>query len=135
MTSFICHPEPNGFLSRGGSGLSRSGTSYGPNGSKSGNNSIHHHNTVVASVINEASRRSLNKDQEFDILISEEPDEIRLAEFGEGNGIVMQRNKKNGKPSKYLIESRIMLWGHSQITLRSYDGWVNSKNVTIGNFT
>ena len=103
MTSFICHPEPNGFHSRGGSGLSRSGTSYGPNGSKSGNDSIHHHNTVVASVINEASRRSLNKDQEFDILISKEPDEIRLAEFGEGNGIVMQKNKKNGKPSTHFI--------------------------------
>ena len=76
---------------------------YGPNGSKSGNDSSPHHNTVVASVINEASRRSLNKDQEFDILISKEPDEIRLAEFGEGNGIVMQRNKKNGKPSKHFI--------------------------------
>ena len=84
--------EPNGFHGRAGS------SKLEP--PKSNQN---HHNTVVASVKNEASRRGLNHEQELDILLNKEPDEICLAEFSEGNGVVVQKNKKNGKQSKQFI--------------------------------
>lgn len=84
--------EPNGFHGRAGSSRLEP--------PKSNQN---HHNTVVASVKNEASRRGLNNEQELDILINKEPDEICLAEFSEGNGVEVQKNKKNSKQSKQKI--------------------------------
>lgn len=73
--------EPNGFHGRTGSSRLEP--------PKSNQN---HHNTVVASVKN-----GFNNEQELDILINKEPDEICLAEFSEGNGVVVQKNKKNSK--------------------------------------
>ena len=87
MAPYAYNQESNGFYGRVGS-------------SKSINEP--HENTVVASVINESSRRSLSNDQDFEILINKEPDEICLAEFNEGNGILAQINKKNGKQSKEM---------------------------------
>ena len=81
MTSFIRNQEANGYHARRGSSA------------KSSEN-----NTVVASVINEASRRG--NDQEFKILFSKEPDEICLAELSEGNGIIVApKTKKRTKQS------------------------------------
>ena len=81
MTSFIRSQESNGFHSGRGSSI------------KSNEN-----NTVAASVINEAAKRG--NDQEFNTLISKEPDEICLAELSEGNGIiVVPQTKKRSKQS------------------------------------
>ena len=101
--------EPNGFHGRTGSSRLEP--------PKSNQN---HHNTVVASVKNEASRRGLNNEQELDILINKEPDEICLAEFSEGNGVVVQKNKKNNKQSKqkvlmpHIVCLFVWFWDHAQ---------------------
>ena len=89
--------EPNGFHGRTGSSRLEP--------PKSNQN---HHNTVVASVKN-----GFNNEQELDILINKEPDEICLAEFSEGNGVVVQKNKKNSKQSKQkvLMPNIVCLFG------------------------
>ena len=96
--------EPNGFHGRTGSSRLEP--------PKSNQN---HHNTVVASVKN-----GFNNEQELDILINKAPDEICLAEFSEGNGVVVQKNKKNCKQSKQkMLMSNIVclfvwFWDHAQ---------------------
>ena len=96
--------EPNGFHGRTGSSRLEP--------PKSNQN---HHNTVVASVKN-----GFNNEQELDILINKEPDEICLAEFSEGNGVMVQKNKKNNKQSKQkvlmpnIVCLFVCFWDHAQ---------------------
>ena len=100
MSSFKYNQEPRRFRNSESGNTESNGfhVRAGSSRLEPPKSSQNHHNTVVASVKN-----GFNNEQELDILINKEPDEICLAEFSEGNGVVVQKNKKNSKQSKQNI--------------------------------